>query len=265
MHQSALIDKSSPVPAYHQVAEDIIDRINMGEWEASRKLPTEAALTKEYDVSRVTLRKALAYLEEQKFIETYQGKGIFIASPPKPFVEDLNFPSLYADKSSKRPNKPRIIKMHELNSPPSFVSNALQVKADHPLIFIQRIFIREDIVIGLNNVWMPYDLVPDILQKGLTNDSITQTLSTRYQYKISCIENYIEAININARDAKMLDAHYGDPALKIQSLHTLRDQRPIEFSITTWIGDLTRFHFIVNEVDPIKNTEEADSYEKDNS
>lgn len=249
MQQPTLIDKSSPIPAYHQVTEDIIDRLASGEWRDGEKLPTEAVLTKEYGVCRVTLRKALAYLEDQKFIEIFQGKGIFVTSSPKPFVEDLNFPSLYTSKYSKKKNTARIIKMHELINPPPLVSEALQVKPEHPLVFFQRVFIREDIPIGLNSVWFPQDMVPDLLQKGLIHDSITQTLHQRYHYRVSCIENYIEAVSLNAREAKMLEAGYGAPALKIQSLHALQDKRPIQFSITIWLGDLTRFHYVVSEDD----------------
>ena len=49
-----LLDRTSPLPAYQQIANDIILRISQKEWNIDDKLPTEAELAAEYAVSRVT-------------------------------------------------------------------------------------------------------------------------------------------------------------------------------------------------------------------
>lgn len=59
-----LIDRSSPVPTYQQIASDISKRIAQHEWYIDEKLPSEMELAKIYGVSRVTLRQAMAQLEK---------------------------------------------------------------------------------------------------------------------------------------------------------------------------------------------------------
>ena len=58
------IDRSSPVPAYYQIQLDLSDRIQRGEWNDRKQLPSESTLAEQYAVSRITLRQALAELEK---------------------------------------------------------------------------------------------------------------------------------------------------------------------------------------------------------
>ena len=60
-----IIDKQSPIPAYHQITSHLKERISLGEWHLGDKLPAEEALSQEYHVSRITLRQAMAELEQE--------------------------------------------------------------------------------------------------------------------------------------------------------------------------------------------------------
>ena len=56
------IDRNSPVPAYYQIQLDLSDRIQRGEWNDRKQLPSESTLAEQYAVSRITLRQALSEL-----------------------------------------------------------------------------------------------------------------------------------------------------------------------------------------------------------
>jgi len=62
------IDRNSPVPAYYQIQLDLSDRIQRGEWNDRKQLPSESTLAEQYAVSRITLRQALAELEKDQEI-----------------------------------------------------------------------------------------------------------------------------------------------------------------------------------------------------
>lgn len=59
------------------------DRIVSGEWERGARLPGETALAEEFDVSRVTIRRALARLVEERIVERRAGSGTFVSAPAK--------------------------------------------------------------------------------------------------------------------------------------------------------------------------------------
>ena len=53
------LDRSSPVPLYHQVYNAILHDIRDGRLRRGAILPTEAELGEYFDVSRITIRQAL--------------------------------------------------------------------------------------------------------------------------------------------------------------------------------------------------------------
>ncbi len=236
------IDKSSPIPVYHQIASDLIERISKGEWIVGDRFPPETELIQEYEVSRVTMRQALAELEQRGIIERQRGKGSFLTTNPTPFIESLNFPSPNQEKSKK--NDSRVLEWKYMKEIPLYVQQMFRIRENQELIFLSRLFLRNDIPVGLNHTWFPAEMVPDLIEKGLVNKSVTDTLNQRYQYKIQKVENYIEAAKMNAQEAALLENSYDAPALKIISTHFLDSGIPIEYSNTLWVAATTRFRMI---------------------
>ena len=75
------VDKNSPFPRYFQVFDSLKKRINDGEFSGENNvLPPERKLTAEYDVSRITIVKALDQLKNAGLVESQHGRGTFIKS-----------------------------------------------------------------------------------------------------------------------------------------------------------------------------------------
>ncbi len=65
-------------PAYLQIADDLRERILSGRLEAGEKLPSEAGLMREYDVSRTVAKMAIGVLRTEGLITSHPGKGSFV-------------------------------------------------------------------------------------------------------------------------------------------------------------------------------------------
>ena len=76
-----MIKLNSAIPLYQQVAEDLKNRIEQGEFCSGQSIPSEAKLCEQYEVSRITIRNAIAELVEQEILVKYQGKGVFVRTP----------------------------------------------------------------------------------------------------------------------------------------------------------------------------------------
>lgn len=70
--------------AYKSISDVLRRRIVAGEFAAGSLLPSEAALTKEFNVSRNTLRRALGDLESEGLIRALPGRGRIVTSPDEP-------------------------------------------------------------------------------------------------------------------------------------------------------------------------------------
>lgn len=244
----SLIDRTSPMPAYQQIASSIIARISQGEWDVNERMPSENELAADYEVSRVTLRQALALLEKDDIIKKYQGKGIFVTSNPTLVVQNLVFPSLGSKGNPKKHTIPsKVLSIVEIEKPQKHILVKLHLSREAPVFYLQRLFYHEQTVIGVNNVWFPKDKLPGLLDDGLIESSISKTLLERYGHDVTEIDNYIEAIKLDAVNAQLLGSVYDAAALKIESVHYLAGKQPIEYASTIWAGDITRFRLKVTK------------------
>lgn len=237
-----IIDKQSPIPAYHQITSHLKERISLGEWQLGDKLPAEEALAREYHVSRITLRQAMAELEQQGLITRQRGRGAFLTGNPSPFVESLNLPNI--GHTTRRLQYDRqILGWQQTDQVEPALRQAFSLTEKRPLIHLDRLFLHDGKILALNRVWLPEELVPGIMEEGLVNGSLSDTMSQRYGQPFARIENYISASRLNAADAALMQTAYDTPVLEILSTHYLADGRPAEFSRTLWVGSLVRFHF----------------------
>ena len=72
------LNENSMTPLYRQVLEDIKAGIVSGQYEPGHKIPSEAELSEMYNVSRVTVRRAIDQLSRGGFLTSRQGKGTFV-------------------------------------------------------------------------------------------------------------------------------------------------------------------------------------------
>ena len=72
-----MLNQNSTIPLYEQVKEAIKLKIEQKEWKENTRVPSETELMKIYEVSRVTVRNALALLVDEGYLEKKQGIGTF--------------------------------------------------------------------------------------------------------------------------------------------------------------------------------------------
>lgn len=69
--------KRNPGPVYNRIIEDFTSKINSGKLRTDEALPSENELSKEYNISRGSVRSALKELQESGLIYALAGKGSF--------------------------------------------------------------------------------------------------------------------------------------------------------------------------------------------
>jgi GntR family transcriptional regulator len=76
-------------PMYRQIAENLRERIEAGQIEQGRQLPTELELREQFGASRNTVRDAIKWLTTLGLVETKPGQGTFVVRKINPFVTTL--------------------------------------------------------------------------------------------------------------------------------------------------------------------------------
>lgn len=71
-------DPLAPVPRYRQIAGILRERIESGELEPDRPIPSEASIQQEFGVARETARKAVKLLRDEGWVVTVPGLGTYV-------------------------------------------------------------------------------------------------------------------------------------------------------------------------------------------
>ncbi|NBS48668.1 MAG: GntR family transcriptional regulator, partial [Betaproteobacteria bacterium] len=71
---------STPVPAYEQVKAHIRGHIASGQWRPGDTVPSEAALMRQFGVSRMTVNRALRELAAEGLVLRLRGSGTRVAA-----------------------------------------------------------------------------------------------------------------------------------------------------------------------------------------
>ena len=74
-----MIEPDGPVPPYLQLAEILAGRIERGDWQPNRPIPSELQLVQEFEIARGTVRRAVAVLRERGLVFTVPQRGTYVA------------------------------------------------------------------------------------------------------------------------------------------------------------------------------------------
>ena len=74
-------DPLAPIPRYRQIATIIRRRIESGELQPERPIPSEARIMQEFGVARATARHAVELLRDEGLVVKVPGLGTFVRKP----------------------------------------------------------------------------------------------------------------------------------------------------------------------------------------
>jgi DNA-binding GntR family transcriptional regulator len=239
------IDRDSPIPAYYQIELDLKKRIARHEWDVYQQLPSELKLTEYYNVSRVTLRQALAELEKDGLISRRRGKGAFINAKPIPFVHEFNYSLVLGERITQQgfSMTAAILDQALIDAPlPEIVEN-LRLNNHDKVVFLERLFLLDEKEIAIGRSWLSANTVPGLEKKKLIDNSLSKSLDAYYGLKGVKVEDYLEVVRPTQSERELLKTAPDASLFLIKGISYLQDGRPLEYSNTCWTGDKVRFHF----------------------
>ena len=197
-------------PKYIQIKDCILKDIKNHTLHAGDQIPTESELCERFEVSRMTVNKAISALTSEGYIRRIAGKGSFVTSSlvqkqyhhqPISFTEDMKSIGL---KPGARLLDYRIYRGSELSPE---ITQRLQAEPDDLIHYFSRIRTGNGIIISISYNYVPCKTIPAIDIACLENSffefvkklgftglytvgfSLCATLPTPEQKKLLEIEN----------------------------------------------------------------------------
>ncbi len=226
-------------PRYLNIASELRSKIIDGTFGANQVIPSEAVLSTQFEASRITIRKALEVLRQEGYVDSRQGFGWLVVSPP--LRQSLGRFSTIEDQMAEIGVRPRRkVLDSEICEPLPQIS---QVLGEQEMLRVRRINLADEVPFARVTVWIPSILAKDFSLGDYERSSFYELLTTRRVIKrpLSRAVQTISAIAISDEDARLLVVPVGSPALRCSRTTYDSAGEAILFSEYIFPGHLTEF------------------------
>jgi len=234
------IRKDIPLALYYQLKEELRRKILSNEWTEGSKIPSEKEICEIFDVSRITVRKAIDELQDESYLVKKQGRGTFVQSRAigqklhkfYSFSEELN--NLGIKETTKLVAFKAII-------PDLPIREALQLEINEKVFWIKRIRYMDAKAYTIENSYIPVKHVPELTGEMVQNNGLYKSLRIFDIYLDHAIETFC-AINISKEDARDIEVQNNDAAINLTRV-TYSGSKIVEYCRSVVRGDV--FHYSV--------------------
>jgi GntR family transcriptional regulator len=239
-----IVDRASPLPVYFQIANDIRGRVAGGEWGSGRRISAEVVLSREYSVSRQTIRQAIAELVKDDLLERRRGSGTYVRRLQRPLVYDLNLTvgalaSRWRDANFD--NRAELIEAGVLPEPPDELRHRLQLpRSGEAVYMVRRVFINDRPTV-LYRSWFDRELVPGIESSPRLPGSLSTLLADEYGLAPARSDAELEVVRPTREETSLLQVESHVPLVMVTVTSYLADGLPLEHAQLAWVGDRVRF------------------------
>ncbi|MGZ0717221.1 GntR family transcriptional regulator [Pseudomonas palleroniana] len=217
------------LPLYQRLRDQLAEQIAKNRWRPGEAIPTEAALSAEYELSVGTVRKAIDALVSEGVLERQQGRGTFIRRPQ--FQSSLfRFFRFQSPSGERQVPQSRILSIEPVAAP-SAVAQALGLHADAPVIRIVRLRLLQVQPVLAEEIWLPRSrfqplLETDISLKGPLLYPIYEELCGQV---VASAEETLTAESVNDVHARLLQVPINSPVVVIERLARDYSGVPLEW------------------------------------
>lgn len=204
-----LEDKS---PKYFIVKKAIVENIDNDLYHSNEAIPSEKKLMEFYNVSRITIRKAIDELVTEGYLYKIQGKGTYVkADEGSNNLFSITSSTEDVQKMGMKPSKKTKISRIEFASPKR--AKALEISTNDQVEVIGRISYADLEPLNYTIAFLPEKIFPGLIEYDLEHESLYKLINDRYGVRITKARRTIEAVLAKDEIAKYLELEEGMPVI----------------------------------------------------
>ncbi|CAM3695065.1 GntR family transcriptional regulator [Erysipelothrix urinaevulpis] len=231
------------LPMYLTIAKEIQGKIENKEFISNSKLPSEQELMAHYDVSRITIRKAINELVQGQYVDKIHGKGTYVKNIS--IQRKITHSSVIGFSKSVEMNgyKSKSIVTHQEVISNKTIAKYLGLSEDAAILYIQRIRYANQEPVMIENNYYDNQKYKDLVNKDLTK-SLYTVLENDYNIKeFSSISTSLEISLASTEQANQLGLIIGSPLFLMKTCIIDENKEPIHYGEQYIVGDKYKFEF----------------------
>ncbi len=218
---------------YHEIAKVLRGQVQSGGFTAGRLLPSESALSDEFGVSRVTIRRALDVLRDEGLVSARQGFGWFVTgNPVTQALAQLGTIEEQMAANGMRSER-RII---EFAFEPASRAVAKILNTDQ-VLRVKRVNTADSEPFAVVTVWCPFELGQHLSRRDVEQSPFYELLNVALRGATQTIG----ADSATVEESKLLEIPAGSPVLRCERITKNTDGEAVLLSHHVFPADRTNF------------------------
>lgn len=237
------MEKTQPFK-YALIKNDIVQAIKTKQLNTDDKILSEAKLCKKYNVSRITVTRAINELVAEDYLYRIQGKGTFVKG--KQLSEGVSQLSSFTKRMKEKKLKleTRVLETTSVTMPVK-MANFFNLPSDKNVILLKRLRIVDGELLCLSIAYLMPEIFYWTTLEDMEHESLYDLLENKYDFKLGNATQEFEVGYLNEKNAKFLEISSQDPCLKLSLYSTLSDGRPAQFEETYYIGSKYAYQLLL--------------------
>lgn len=234
-------------PLYRQLARTLIQKIQSKAFESGQKIPSIRELARQYDVSTITVVRALDELRQNRYIYSVQGKGNFVYQHQ---IIQKYMPTQdgFTDMAEKEGlNHSSIVLRKELLPAGRTLGTAFGINESTELAVLERVRLLDGLPICIQISYLLHELCQGILRYDFENISLYQVLRDNYHIYMAKSQYNIQAGLAEENELQHLSLKSPAAILRIQNWAFEPSGRLFEYGMTSYRADCFQIKSPINE------------------
>lgn len=232
-------------PVYILIRDTLKRDIQNQKYPVGSLIPSERELAETYQVTRATVQKAIAHMEQEGLVKKVVGKGTYVNRAFAPPVYLLNPDGessalgVTKELSGKVTITSRLI-YHVQQPAGEYLANQFGVPENEPVHAIRRVRLFDGTPVLVEDSYIPLAIVDTIDDDVLQNHSLYAFIEQKCQQKIGGTDSMVGASLFDDVMAALLDIPVNSPMLHIKESTWLEDGTVFNYSWSYNRGDIFR-------------------------
>ena len=223
--RSMVLNRSSPVPLYFQLAQHIETEIRTGNLASGDRLENEVKIAEELGLSRPTVRAAFSYLVDKGLVLRRRGQGTVVTKGK--VSRSVKLTSLFDDLAEAGKSPTTKVIHNEVVKASDLVKRALELADDQFVIYLERLRFGDGEPIALMHNYIPTSLVT-MSNEMLEQHGFYELLRAGGVFPDHATQR-ISAKNSSTNESLLLDEPRGTALLTMERTTFDATGRAIEF------------------------------------
>lgn len=221
------IDPKAPTPLYHQLYTVLRDRIRGGAFPSGSVLPAEQELCALFDVSRITVKRALNELASAGLVTRHRGRGTVVTYNPSAPIVKASFENLLANlRVMGLATEVELLEAADAEAPVE-IAELLRLSPGAKVQRAVRVRRIEGQPFSYLVTHVPADIAALYAREELAREPLLRILE-RVGFAAVEADQWLTACAAEPAIARALDAAAGSPLMRIVRVMRDANGRPVE-------------------------------------